>query len=203
MVCIYSSRRSSITSKGYDYIQCEKVVFHQYQYNDPYPEYGKRLVASIMVQGELYGVVDKAIELIEDALTKLTFRSGLALKLNDSDYYLIPQKESTISGIPKIEGEGFKHMITTHTAFWYNIGEDNTKSILSKIDLLKPEKQKIFNDALKDYRTAVGSLNPFRSIEAYFACVSIMTTFKYIKKGKKISYNKGAKGCNSPSSQRF
>ena len=100
----------------------------------------ERLVASTIMQGELYGVVDKAIELIEDAITKLTFIPGLALKHNDSDYYLTPQKEPTISGIPKIEGEGFKHRVSKQNAFWYNIGEDRTKSILSKIEYLRPEK---------------------------------------------------------------
>lgn len=192
-----------LPEKEYDYIQYEKVVFHQY--NDPYPEYGKRLVASIIMQGQLYGIVDKAIELIEDAITKLTFTSSLALKLNDSDYYLTPQKESTISGIPKIEGEGFKHRISKHTAFWYNIGEDGTKSILSKIEHLKPENQEIFNNSLKHYRIAVGSLNPFQSIEAYFACISVMTKelLGIQKKVKKHHLRQAVKDAIAPVSKDF
>lgn len=158
-----------------DYIKCDKVIFHQY--NDPCPEYGNRLVASIIVQGKHDTVKSEAIELIENALTKLIFTSGLALKLNDNDYYLTPQKESSISQIPRIdaEAEGFKHRFSKTGNFWYKVGEDDTKSILSKIELLKPENQENFNTALKHYRVAICSLNPFQAIEAYFACITILT----------------------------
>jgi hypothetical protein len=49
-----------------EYVQCGRVVFHQY--NDPYPEYGKRFVASTIVEGKTDIVVSKAKEAIEDAV---------------------------------------------------------------------------------------------------------------------------------------
>jgi hypothetical protein len=132
----------SIPEKESDCIQCGKVVFHQYI--DPRSQNGKRFLASTVIKGELYSVVDKAINLINDALTKLTFTSGLALKLNDSDYYLTPQTESAIIGLPKIGGlPGFQHRISADFTFWYHIGIDDTMSILSKIDYLKPEKKRV------------------------------------------------------------
>jgi hypothetical protein len=73
-----------------DYIQCGEVVFHQY--DDPQPEYGKRFVASTVIEGKADTVVSKAKETIEDAITKLTFTSGLTIKLNDSDCYLTPKR---------------------------------------------------------------------------------------------------------------
>ena len=161
--------------KESDYIQCGKVVFHQYI--DPQSQNGKRYLASTIIEGELYSVVDKAINLMEDALTKLTFTSGLALKLNDSDYYLTPQTESEIFGLPKIGGSpGFVHRISKDFTFWYHIGKDDTMSILSKIDYLKPEKIELFDKALKHYRVAIGSMNPFQEIVSYFSAVNIITS---------------------------
>jgi hypothetical protein len=39
-----------------DYIQCGKVVFHQYI--DPQPQYGKRFLASTIIEGELNSVAE-------------------------------------------------------------------------------------------------------------------------------------------------
>lgn len=159
-------------SKESEYIKCGEVVFHQY--NDPYPEYGKRFVASTIVEGNADIVVSKAKETIEDAITKLTFTSGLAIKLNDDDCYLTPKMESGISGIPSIGGEGFRRRVTSSQTMWYRIGEDDTESILSKMDALKPEKKKLFDRALRHYRIAVGSPNPFQEIVSYFSSVSVI-----------------------------
>jgi hypothetical protein len=151
-----------------DYIQIRGVVFHQY--NDHSSEYGKRFVASTIVQGKSDIVKDQAKEIIENTITTLTFISGLAIKLNDSDYYLTPKNKSDLSGIPIIGGQGFKHRITSSLTMWYRIGEDDTKLILSKIEHLKPEKKELFDRALKHYRIAVGSPNPFQEILSYFFC---------------------------------
>jgi hypothetical protein len=92
----------------------------------------ERFVASTIIEGKADTVVSKAKETIEDAITKLTFTSGLAIKLNDSDCYLTPKKESGISGILTIGGEGFRRRVTSSLISWYRIGEDDTTSILSK-----------------------------------------------------------------------
>jgi hypothetical protein len=157
-----------------EYIKCGEVIFHQY--NDPYPEYGKRFVASTIVEGNTYTVVSKAKETIEDAITKLTLTSGLALKLDDSYCYLTPKKESGISGIPSIGGEGFRRRVTSSLTLWYGIGEDDTNALLSKMDTIKAEKKELFNRALKHYRIAVSSPNPFQEIVSYFSAVSIITS---------------------------
>jgi hypothetical protein len=151
-----------------------EVVFHQY--NDPYPQYGKRFVASTIVEGKSDIVVSKAKETIEDAITKLTFTSGLAVKLNDSDCYLTPKYESRISGIPSIGGERSSRRVTSSLTLWYGIGEDDTKSILSIMDNIKPEKKELFDRALRHYRIAVGSPNPFQEIVSYFSAVSVITS---------------------------
>jgi hypothetical protein len=151
-----------------------EVVFHQY--NDPYPQYGKRFVASTIVEGKSDIVVSKAKETIEDAITKLTFTSGLAVKLNDSDCYLTPKYESRISGIPSIGGEGSCRRVTSSLTLWYGIGEDDTKSILSIMDNIKPEKKELFDRALRHYRIAVGSPNPFQEIVSYFSAVSVIAS---------------------------
>lgn len=157
-----------------DYIQCGDVIFHQY--DDPQPEYGKRFVASTIIDGKADTVMGKAKETIEDAITKLTFTSGLVIKLNDSDCYLTPKKESGISGIPTIGGEGFRRRVTSSLTSWYRIGEDDTNALLSKMDTLKAEKKDLFNRALKHYRIAVGSPNPFQEIVSYFSAVSVITS---------------------------
>lgn len=157
-----------------DYVQYGEVVFHQY--DDPSPEYGKRFVASTIVQGGLDIVVDKAKEKIENAITILSFTSGLPLKLSDSDYLLTPKNEFCISGIPLIGGKGFRRRIASSLSLWYRIGEDDTKSIFSKIEHHRPEKKELFDTALKHYRIALGSPNPFQEIVSYFSAVSIITS---------------------------
>lgn len=161
-------------SKESEYIKCGEVVFHQF--NDPHPEYGKRFVASTIVEGNTDIVVSKAKETIEDAITKLTFTSGLAIKLNDDDCYLTPKNDSRISGIPSIGGEGFRRRVTSSLTIWNKAGKDDTSSILSMMDNLKPEKKEVFDRALKHYRIAVGSPNPFQEIVSYFSAVGIMAS---------------------------
>jgi hypothetical protein len=157
-----------------DYIQCGEVIFHQY--NDPYPQYGKRFVASTIIEGNLDIVVSRAKEVIENAITKLTFTSGLPIKLNDNDCYLTPKNEPTMTGIPCIGGKGFRRRVTKSLSLWNRIGEDDTKSILSKMDALKPDKKELFDRALKHYRVAIGSPNPFQEIVSYFSAISVIAS---------------------------
>ena len=161
-----------LPSEESDYIQYGQVVFHQY--NDPFPECGKRFVASTIMQSKPDLLVDRAKERIEDALTILSFTSGLTLKLSVSDYILTPTTQFIISGIPFIGGKGSRRGIVSSLNMWYRIGENDTKTIFSKIEHLRPEKKVLFDRALKHYRVALGSPNPFQEIVSYFSAVSII-----------------------------
>ena len=81
-----------------------------------------------------------------------------------------------MTGIPSIGGEGFRRRVTGSLTLWYGIGEDDTKSILSKMDALKPDKRGLFDRALKHYRIAIGSPNPFQEIVSYFSAVSVIAS---------------------------
>ncbi len=163
-----------LPEKESDYLQYGEIVFHQY--NDPSPEYGKRFVASTIVQGGVNIVTDKARATIQDAITILSFTSGLPLKLNDSDYLLTPKKDSNISGIPFVGGKGFRRIVASSLSLWYRIGDDDTRSIFSRIEHLRSEKKDLFTRALKHYRVALGSPNPFQEIVSYFSAVSVITS---------------------------
>lgn len=89
---------------------------------------------------------------------------------------ILPKKESGISGIPSIGGEGLRRRVTSSLTLCYGIGEDDTKALLSKMDTLKAEKKELFNRALKHYRIAVGSPNPFQEIVSYFSAVSVIAS---------------------------
>src|SRR5689334_18901931 len=75
--------------KGEEVIQHDKVVFHQSL--DPYGR--KMFLGSTVLEGKQDSVRDNAIELIDNALTKLSFATASMLTLDDSEYYLTPVKD--------------------------------------------------------------------------------------------------------------
>ncbi|MFL6318423.1 MAG: hypothetical protein ACJ71K_09245 [Nitrososphaeraceae archaeon] len=89
------------------------------------------------------------------------------LSLRRDDIRLLEYSETGASYPPKIGPK----MVSSSITFWYRIGEDDTKEIISKMQSIKADKKYVFDNALKYYRVAVCSVNPYQAIESFFSCV--------------------------------
>jgi hypothetical protein len=154
--------------KGEEDVECNKVAFHEYL--DPAGR--KMFLGSTVLEGKRDSIKDKALELIDNALSKLCFASASMLNLDDSEYYLTPVKEVNRSGIPKIGKDyGTIHRVSSSFTMRYKIGEDRTKAILSNISQLNSRKNEALNKALGIYRVATESNNELQAIDTYFSCI--------------------------------
>ena len=162
-----------------EYAQVEEVVFHTYVDS----ENRRRFLGSVILQGEENSVKGRALDIIEDALTKLIFASGMDLRINDNDYYITPL-ESFVSVHSSLIGEKSIHRVGAMSTQKYRIGDDRTKSTLANMKCVKHDKKNSLVKALNIYRVGVESSNPYQAIETYFSSMKTIvrenTGTKYV-----------------------
>jgi hypothetical protein len=111
---------------------------------------------------------DKAIKLIDDALSKLHLVHGHPLFPVIDDIRIVKHADGVIPSIPKV---GRKRVSSSLTA-WWRTGEDRTQTLLSQMENIKPEKKIAMDKSVAFYRLGVCSVNPYQAIESYFSSLS-------------------------------
>lgn len=161
----------SIPVEGYlpkddENTQVGNVGFHAYVDSNNW----KRFLGSVILLGDRDSIKEMALELIDTALTKLMFASGMDLRINDSDYYITPLEAHVPVHSSLIGGKSI-HRVGSTSTHMYRIGEDRTKSILASMSSVKHDKKNSSDKALNIYRVGVKSDNPYQAIETFFSCM--------------------------------
>jgi hypothetical protein len=146
-------------------IECSEVLFHIY--DDPFLK-RKQLFGTRAVEGDRLVAEEKAVVMIDEALTKLHLLHLFPLSLMRYDIRIMTHDDSRF---PQVGPQ----RVSVEFTDWYRIGEDQTSKILSNLENIKPEKKHLLDIILSSFRVALCSLNPYQAIESYFSCVTSIT----------------------------
>jgi hypothetical protein len=150
----------------YPSIKYSSVLFHIY--DDPDLKKKQFFGSTILEGDEMSTVGDKAIKLIDDALSKLHLVHGHPLFPVIDDMRIVKHSDGITPDVPKV---GRKRISASFTA-WWRIGEDRTQTLLSQMENIKFEKKLALDKSLAFYRLGVCSVNPYQAIESYFSSLS-------------------------------
>jgi hypothetical protein len=147
-------------------VRYSSVLFHIY--DDPDLK-KKQFFGGTTIEGdEMSTVGDKALKLVDDALSKLHLVHGHPLFPVIDDIRIVKHADGVIPDIPKV---GRKRVSASFTD-WWRIGEDRTQTLLSQMENIKPERKLALDKSVAFYRLGVCSVNPYQAIESYFSSLS-------------------------------
>jgi hypothetical protein len=124
---------------------------------------GDEVVGTVDVNGTREDAIQKARQLIEQAINKLCYSLDTEVSLSTNASYTID-----------LTNKSSLERVSKEFTFKYNIRSNSnisSKQILSKLNCFEPAKISILLKALGSYKTALSIDNPFKAIETYFASI--------------------------------